>query len=200
MRRQTIIFIMFLLGFFQSAQAQDTLVLSSLSPYKYWKLSALKEQAEAGNTEAQLYLGRVYWYGGDGLIALTEAQANEKMVEQDYYKAVIWFEEAAKKGESRAQDYLGLAYASGAGKKVDLKQAFDWFEKSALQNNLCAQIHLAQAYAKGAGVAKDCRRAKDWVHQAISSPEWEPMIWLPFCDEKSKTLDQIEKEGIECTD
>ncbi|QCE33126.1 sel1 repeat family protein [Acetobacteraceae bacterium] len=198
MKWQKIIWIPFLLGFFQSAQAQDTLVFSSLSPYKYWKLSALKEQAEAGNTEAQLYLGTHYWYGGNGGLILTETQiqADEKLIGQDYYQAVIWFEEAAKKGESRAQDYLGLAYASGAGgKQVDLKQAFDWFEKSALQNNLCAQIHLAQAYAKGVGVAKDCRRAKDWVHQAISSPEWGN---IPFCDEKITTLKKIEKDGLEC--
>ncbi|KMQ91384.1 sel1 repeat protein [Lasius niger] len=160
-----------------------------------WRLPALQEQAEAGNTEAQFGLGRVYWYGAGLMVKNPEEPFP---IKQNYYKAVIWFEEAAKKGESRAQDYLGLAYASGAGgKHVDLKQAFEWFEKSALQNNLCAQIHLAQAYAKGAGVEKDCRRANDWVHQAVSSPEWNKE-WIINCDEKSESLQKIEKEGLEC--
>src|SRR5271157_925101 len=66
----------------------------------------LREQAKAGNSEAQLLIGLAcaYGYGTD----------------RDATAAVDWYRKAAEGGNAAAANFLGIAYEDGVGVKKDL--------------------------------------------------------------------------------
>ena len=64
-------------------------------------LDALRREAEQGDAEAQLYLGRMYSRG--------------ERVPRDDTEAVRWYRLAADQGIARAQFNLGLMYDTGEG-------------------------------------------------------------------------------------
>jgi len=59
----------------------------------------LQSRAEAGDANAQLMVGKFYYYGF--------------CFERDYVKAVKWFQTAADQGHASAQFLLGEAYENG---------------------------------------------------------------------------------------
>ena len=73
------------------------------------EIDALRARAEAGDAEAQVDLGVMYFVG-DG-------------VPQDYAEAVRWYRLAADQGHARAQFNLGFMYATGDGVPQDGVQA-----------------------------------------------------------------------------
>lgn len=82
--------------------------------------------AENGDVHAQIKLGKIY------------------CCNQDFEKAIAWFEKAAEQGNDDAQLGLGLCYEFGyeSGIKSDIKQANEWYKKSAAQKNELAQKYL----------------------------------------------------------
>ena len=81
------------------------------------EIDALRARAEAGDAEAQVDLGVMYFVG-DG-------------VPQDYAEAVRWYRLAADQGHARAQFKLGFMYATGDGVPQDGVQAHMWFNLAA---------------------------------------------------------------------
>ena len=79
----------------------------------------LYEAAEQGDAEAQNALGSCYYLGTG--------------VEQDYAKAVYWFEKAAEQGIAKAQNKLGGFYIKGDGVEQDSAKAVYWLKKTADQ-------------------------------------------------------------------
>ncbi len=79
----------------------------------------IKELADAGNANAQLTLGKIYF---DGLVG-------EK---QSYKKALKYFTKAAKNGSPEAMYNIGICYDGGFGmRKPNIKQAVAWYRKAA---------------------------------------------------------------------
>lgn len=79
----------------------------------------IKELADAGNANAQLTLGKIYF---DGLVG-------EK---QSYRKALKYFVKAAKNGSPEAMYNIGICYDGGFGvRKPDVGQAVAWYRKAA---------------------------------------------------------------------
>ena len=74
------------------------------------------KEANQGNPDAQLQLGRLY-YNGEG-------------VRQDYAEAFKWFKLSADQGNADAQLGLGLLYMNGEGVRQDYAKAKEWFGKS----------------------------------------------------------------------
>ncbi len=73
-------------------------------------------KAQAGEPEAQAYVGEIY-EKGLGLVP-------------NYQIAVQWYQKAAKQGNTRAQINLGYLYERGLGVTKDLAEAMTWYEKS----------------------------------------------------------------------
>ena len=71
---------------------------------------------------------------------------------ENYSEAIKILTPLAKKGDSKAQEYLGLIYSKGVGVPEDLPEAVKWFKLAADQNNPDAQADLANMYAVGVGV------------------------------------------------
>ena len=81
-----------------------------------------------GDADAQRCLGFCY-HKGNG-------------VEQDYEKAVYWFEKAAMQGDAGAQYFLGIGYQYGQWIEKDYNKALYWYEKAAAQGHQNAMVHL----------------------------------------------------------
>ena len=70
-------------------------------------------QAQAGDAEAQAYVGEIY-EKGLGL-------------QPDYELAAVWYKKAAKQGLTRAQINIGNLYEKGLGVEQDSVAALNWY-------------------------------------------------------------------------
>ena len=81
----------------------------------------MRVRAEAGDTEAQVNLGLMY-YNGEG-------------VPEDKSRALEWTRKAAEQGNAVGQYNLGVTYAN----KFDYEEAVKWFRKAAEQGHAGAK-------------------------------------------------------------
>ena len=95
----------------------------------------LLADAEKGDAEAQVKLGRAY---AEGL-----------GVPIDHDKAVAQYRRAAEQGHALAQYLLGWSYFRGEGVAESDSEGFRWMRKAADQGSGEAQISLAEIYASG---------------------------------------------------
>jgi TPR repeat protein len=118
---------------------------SGIAAYQQGKwgvaLKDLTPDAENGNAEAQLYLGRIY--------------ANYKDAPQDTVAAFKWYQLAAQQGNHTAEEILGSAYLNGEGVAKDFNAALKWLRLSAEHRNALAVDGLGLAYQNGWGVKRD---------------------------------------------
>lgn len=85
--------------------------------------------AEAGDAEAQNYLGLIYYLG-------LGQRRNDT-------EALKWFELAAEQGYPDAQRNTGIMYQTGRGmSQQDFNQAYIWFYAAHRQGNETANAHI----------------------------------------------------------
>ena len=72
-------------------------------------------------------------------------------------------QQLAEQGDARAQNALGLRYATGDGVKLDEREAARWFTRAAEQGNLNAQSKLGSLYWVGRGVPQNLNQAYFWT-------------------------------------
>ena len=87
-----------------------------------------RSNAEAGDVEAQNYLG-VHYYLGLG-------------VTRDLHKALQWYEKAALQGHPEAQFNYGLMFFNAYGTEHNITTAFKWFYASYRQGNPNAERYM----------------------------------------------------------
>ena len=116
-------------------------------------ITALRQKAEGGDVSAQVELGQRYTFAKGG-VAL------------DYAQARAWFEKAADKGNTTAEQMLGNVYEYGWGVTQDFVRARSWFQKAADQGFAPAQNSLGYLYERGEGVAQDNAQARFWYQKA----------------------------------
>jgi len=99
----------------------------------------LRQQAEAGDLEAQFRLAWLYQHGSG--------------MEYNHVKAAHWYEQAAQQGHADAQYQLGRIYKDGIGgmtRNIDL--ALEWFKKAAAQKHpLAADFIVITHYNQAQG-------------------------------------------------
>ena len=76
------------------------------------------------------------------------------------------FHEQARKGDTEAQNYLGIHYSLGLSVERDYKKAHEWYKKAAKAGNPYAQRNIADMYNYGRGVDKDTYLAFVWYFAA----------------------------------
>ena len=114
----------------------------------------LIRNAEQGNADAQINLGRIYQYG--------------KGVPQNYKTAVKWYRLAAEQGNADAQTNLGGMYYKGTGVLQDFIRAHMWTnivasqgDKDAMENRGgVAKIMTPSQIAEAQKLARECVRKK----------------------------------------
>ena len=87
-----------------------------------------KPGAEAGDSEAQNYLGVLYYLGLG--------------VNRDLHKALQWYEKAAVQGHPDAQFNYGLMFHNAYGTEHNITTAFKWFYASYRQGNPNAERYM----------------------------------------------------------
>ena len=101
---------------------------------------------ESGNADAMNDLGAQYYDGNRGF-------------EQDYGKAVHYYEIAAKNGSRQAQENLGYCYYYGRNMPVDYEKAFHYFALGAFDGHPISLYKIADMYANGYYVEKNEKEA-----------------------------------------
>ena len=91
--------------------------------------------AENGDTEAQNYLGILYYMGLG--------------TNKDYQKALVWYERAARAGNPDAQRNYGDMINFGRGTKKDNYRAFIWYFAASQQGNKKANRQIEVLSASG---------------------------------------------------
>ena len=106
------------------------------------------------DAEAQYNLGAMYYYG--------------RGVEQDYNKAIEWYEKAAVNGNAAAQVSLGYMYDKGLGVAQDYDKAIEWYAKAAANGNTVAEASLIYMYDKNSGTKQIYDKAIKWHETATA--------------------------------
>ena len=112
---------------------------------------AFLKLAEKGHVRSQMYVG--------------EAYAQGRGVEQDFEKAIEWYEPAAEHGDRDAQYNLAVCYQKNHAKQNHDK-AVEWYIKLANEGNLKAQSNLGSCFEHGWGVQRDINMAFTWYKKA----------------------------------
>ena len=108
-------------------------------------VSVYKSEIEAGNAEAMLNLGALY-YMGHGC-------------EQDFTKAVYYYEMAAEHGDEQAHENLGYCYYYGRSVKPDYEKAFYHFSIGAFEGKPVSLYKIGDMFRNGYYVKKDLDEA-----------------------------------------
>ncbi len=95
-------------------------------------------------------------------------------------KALALFERAAKRGQVKAQLYLGAMYYAGVGTPQDYGQAIKWFTRAAKGNDRVAQFALGYIYQKGESTPQDYKKAIKWFKQAGQQGVGEAQVNLGY--------------------
>lgn len=107
-----------------------------------------------GDKEAYGHLGKLYFYGGNG-------------VAQDYNKAVQYFTEARKYSDW-CSDLLGTCYLKGLGTPVNYAAAKNEFE--IYTGEYLSAVGLGEIYAYGLGVPVDIKRGMEYWNNFPNDP------------------------------
>lgn len=108
--------------------------------------------ARQGDAEAQLQLGKCYFYGNG--------------IDINKEKGIKWYRKAAEQENAEAQYYLGRNYHRGDGIEKSLQEAVNWYRKAAEYGFTKAQTALGVCYELGDGVEKNYREAIRWYKKA----------------------------------
>lgn len=100
-----------------------------------------KEAIDEGNADAMNDLGALY-YDGRGC-------------EQDFTKAVYYYDMAAKNGCRLSQENLGYCYYYGRNFEIDYKKAFHYFALGAFDGHLISLYKIGDMYKNGYYVEKN---------------------------------------------
>lgn len=118
--------------------------------------------AEAGDPEAQYWIGVMYAHG----------RGYPPVCRQ----AVRWYEMAARQGHAEAAFSVGFMLYNGWGAEHDEcflpanpERAGPWLRQAAEAGNARAQFMVARMYAEGNGFLRSADAAFDWMAQAAAS-------------------------------
>ena len=115
-----------------------------------------RPRAEAGDTEAQNYLG-VHYYLGLG-------------IKRDMRQALQWYEKAAKQGDPGAQLNYGLMFHNAYGTDPDIGTAFMWYYAAYRQGNSTAGRYMNSLAEDNLLSPNQIDYAKLRARQYISNP------------------------------
>ena len=136
-----------------------------------------------GNADAMYYMGECYYYG--------------RGVEQDYEKAVEWYEKGAAGGNTTAMYNLGVCYANGRGVEQDYGKAVEWYEKAAAGGDTDAMTNLGWCYENGRGVEQDYEKAVEWYEKGAAGGNTTAMSNLGWCYANGQGVEQDYGKAVE---
>ena len=141
------------------ASAPDTAMAGAVAAFSRGDYAAalpvFQDRAEAGDAEAQAWLGALH--------------ANGAGVEPSLPTAFAWYLRAAEQGHVQAATNVGAMLAMGQGVARDRLAGLGWLEKAAAAGDTMACYNVATLLAKGDGVPQDNPRAAALYRQAAET-------------------------------
>ncbi len=138
--------------------------------------------AQAGNPDAQFYLGRMAAGGMGG--------------PRDLAAAISWFRLAAQQGHVESQARMGAHYFQGNGVPQSYREAARWSRLAADQGHGGAAYNLAKLYHKGGeGLMADPAEAEKWGKIAMAKGFPDPFKDAPAGPKHTATALAVFGEG-----
>ncbi|QKJ50254.1 sel1 repeat family protein [Proteus vulgaris] len=78
---------------------------------------------------------------------------------EKYDEAIIYYQEAIKKGDPAAMNSMGLLYQHGFGVKRDINKAVKFYQDATEQDEIGGLINLGLMYEEGLGVPQNYKKA-----------------------------------------
>ncbi len=164
----------------EAAEGQEEMLLM---------IAETKEQAEAGNTEAQAKYA--------GILALLAQDSTELGSDADSQEAFQWAQKSAAKYDLDGIFTLARFYADGAGTPKDAVKAFRLFERAANKGHVPSQARLGQMYFQGEGTEENPQAAYEWSRKAAAAGDMNGMSNLAACYLLGKGVDQNRGKAVE---
>ena len=123
-------------------------------------MELFESEIEQGNPDAMNDLGARYYCGDRGF-------------EQDFSKAVEYYQMAAQHGNRQAQENLGYCYYYGRDVEIDYEKAFQYFALGAFDGYLISLYKIGDMYLNGYYVEKNEKEAFLIYQRCLSSMDKE---------------------------
>lgn len=140
--------------------------------------------AEKGDVNAQLTLGYLYLYGGEG-------------VSVDYDKAFEYYAQAAMQNDNVGLNNLGSLYYSGIGIERNPAKAAVLFEKAAKLGNVEAAVNLGFMKLTGNGVVPNPREAMALFEQAAAQKNPTASFMIGYARYSGNLLERDYRKAAE---
>ncbi len=114
---------------------------------------------------------------------------------QNYKQALLWFQQAANKGDTEAKRYLGYMFQNGLGTERNYETSVKWYADAAKQGDAEAQNNLAHLFHNGLGVEKNHDTAFHWFWRAAKQGHAEGQYNLGIMYQTGSGIDQDFKEA-----
>jgi hypothetical protein len=134
-------------------------------------------QAQAGEKEAQTYVGEIYEKGLG--------------VPPDYAVAAAWYRKAAAQGHSRAQINLGFLYEKGLGVEKDPTQALSWYRQA---SGLKEAIVLDAGSNRWSDTGTDTQKELQELRQEVEQRKAESATLRQQLERTQQQLGQTQQE------
>ena len=164
----------------EAAEGQDEMLLM---------IAETKEQAEAGNTEAQAKYA--------GILALLAQDNTELGSDADNAEAFQWAQKSAAKFDLNGIFTLARFYADGTGTVKDDVKALRLLERAAGKGHAPSQARLGQMYFQGEGTEENPKAAFEWSRKAAEAGDMNGMDNLAACYLLGKGVDQNPGKAVE---
>ncbi|KAI4568559.1 hypothetical protein MJT46_019673, partial [Ovis ammon polii x Ovis aries] len=138
--------------------------------------------ANAGNSHAMAFLGKMYSEGSDIVPQSNETALHyfKKAADMNYDLALKYFQKAAEQGWVDGQLQLGSMYYNGIGVKRDYKQALKYFNLASQGGHILAFYNLAQMHASGTGVMRSCHTAVELFKNVCERGRWSERLMTAY--------------------
>ncbi|NAW86051.1 tetratricopeptide repeat protein [Photobacterium halotolerans] len=130
-------------------------------------LKYVELEAEEGDKNMQLFLGRAYLEGNSG-------------IEADPLKGLYWLEKAAV-DMPEVKTMIGDLFKKGQLLPQNNELAINWYSKAAKEGDIPAMVELGNYYASGAEGKVNCGKAIHWFTQASNGGSLDSkrnLVWL----------------------
>ena len=141
------------------------------------------ERALSGDAKSQNWIGYSYYYGEE--------------LEQDYKKALFWYNSSATQKYPTAVHNIGVCYNLGTGVIKDEHRAVKWFQKAADLGYLDSQFVIGKSYLNGDKfIKKDISKGLKYLLQAAENKHVLSALFLGIIYKEGKYIQQNKKEAF----
>ncbi|WP_188579000.1 tetratricopeptide repeat protein [Azorhizobium oxalatiphilum] len=187
-----------------SATAQSARTVMGMQAYNSGDIATayklLRQEADAGDSDAQVNLGYLYARGqhvpedqgealrlyllsaeqgnGEGMNALGYKHQYGSGVPRNMDTAIVWYCRAVLAGNPRAMNNLAILLFSGEAISRNEEEARRLWQQAGAYGHVNAMANLGLSYLNGPGSGRDPVAGRHWMEQAALHGQRQAQAWL----------------------